>query len=283
MKNRIPDARIKELLRAHRRGEQDCYEQIVRLVSPYVYSFPRIVFGADQERCSEFYEYMLVRLNRILACYQESEVKFVTWFTVVLRNRYMNFLRENRERFDVGMVSLDGDLPLYSILSDKRDMTVREDTGLELLIDRIVSFLNQKQRVFFHLYFIETIRPEDIGFLAITLERTVRQVLKGLEQVRGSMADKYRSREKLSERLGSLYLQIVQSQKEGRTAVSESLRRKRDRALEQYRRIRMNPSYQSIGTFLGMPMGTVSTGIARMKLAAQNALKELTDGSLSIQ
>ena len=118
--------------------------------------------------------------------------------------------------------------------------------------------------------------------MAITLGRTVREVLRGLEQVRSSMTGKYRSKERLSAKLGGLYLQIVRCEKEKKEREAEMHRSRRDRVLEEFRRVKLNPSYESIAGFLGAPLGTVSTGISRMKTAAQAILKEQADETLSV-
>ncbi|MFW6181775.1 MAG: sigma-70 family RNA polymerase sigma factor [Spirochaetota bacterium] len=283
MKQLIPDRRVKQLLRRFNGGDRECFGEILRLVSPYVYHYPRIVFGADEDRCGDFYEYVLVRLKKILSCYKEAETRFVTWFTVVLRNRYLNHLRETGGSAPaVDLLSLDGSRNLYSLLSESRDLVVHQSTGLGRLVERVVAGLNERQRLYFHLYYLETLRPEDLGFMAITLGRPPREVLHGLEQVRSSMTARYRAKERLSAKLGSLYLQFVRCQKENRDEHAERYRRRRDRVLEEYRRVKLNPSYESIARFLDVPLGTVSTGIARMKKAARAILEEHADETMSV-
>lgn len=283
MKQLIPDRKVKELLRSFRGGDRDCFGEILRLVSPYVYNYPRIAFGADEDRCGDFYEYVLVRLKKILSCYGESETMFVTWFTVVLRNRYLNHLRETGGGAPaVDLLSLDGGRNLYNFLSESRDLVVHQSTGLGRLVERVVAGLNERQRLYFHLYYLETLRPEDLGFMAITLGRTPREVLRGLEQVRSSMAGRYRARDRLSAKLGGLYLQVLRSQKEHQDERAEMYRRRRDRVLEEFQRVKLNPSYESIARFLDVPLGTVSTGISRMKKAAQVIIKEHADEAMFV-
>ena len=52
--------------------------------------------------------------------------------------------------------------------------------------------------------------------------------------------------------------------------------------LEEYRRIRIHPSYERIARFLGIPLGTVSTGVARMKRAVREIVEELYNEKLPL-
>ncbi len=111
MKTRIPDVKIKSNIQQIQNGNKSLYQETVKILSPYIYNFPRIVFSADSDLCGDFYEYVFVRLEKILMAYRETEAKFVTWFTVVLRNRYFNFIRERKSKNSIGdnykFISLD--------------------------------------------------------------------------------------------------------------------------------------------------------------------------------
>jgi len=290
MKKRIADDKIKTLLRQYNTGETQCYSQILNLLSLYIYNFPRIVFCAPDDQCGEFYEYMIVRLRNILKIYRESDAKFITWLTVVLRNRYFNYLRGQKNKGSVeeayGIVSLDfrneHEHNLYNLLPDSR-IYVHEGSGrYGDYIDRIVSDLGKSQRVFFHLYFIENLRREDIGFLAVTLDRTVRDVLIGINKVRSSMLRKYEMKHEHLSKLNVLHCAILQGQRAGNEQEVHRLKVKREKILEEYRRVKLNPSYESIARFLDVPVGTVSTGISRMKSAVRGILKEQYDEKLSV-
>ncbi len=290
MKKRIADEKVKTLLRQYHTGDAHCFSEIVNMLSPYIYNFPRIVFCASDDRCGEFYEYMLVRLRNILKLYRESEAKFVTWLTVGLRNRYFNYLREQKNKDSVergyDIVSLDfrneHEHSLYNLLGDSRVYVHEGSRRYGDYIDRIVSGLRKNQRVFFHLYFIENLRQEDIGFLAVTLGRPVRDVLKSIDAVRDSMLRKYEMRHEHLSKLNVLYCAILEGQRAGNEQEVHRLKVKREKILEEYRRVKLNPSYESIAEFLDVPVGTVSTGISRMKSAVRGILKEQYDEKLSV-
>jgi len=290
MKTKIPDVKIKKYLNRYNSGDMQSYSVIVNLLSPYIYNYPRIVFSSDSDRCSEFYEYILIRLKKILTVYKESEAKFITWFTVVLRNRYLNYIREQKAKNSPGEnfihVSLDAGFEdsrsLYNIIGEHRDFMYQEQEWYNVMIERIVSGLREKQRIFFHLYYIETLRPEDIGFISITLDMAVRDILTGLDEVRNSMLRKYELKNTGLSKLNIVFQKILKKQKEGRAKEVESLKEKRMKLLEEYRRIKLNPSYESLVLFLHLPLGTISTGISRMKSAVKDILKEFYHEKLPV-
>jgi RNA polymerase sigma factor (sigma-70 family) len=280
MKQVIPDDTIKSYVARYNRGERDCYGDIVRILSPYIYNYPRIAFSSDVDRCGGFYEYLLLRLEKILITYRETQAKFVTWFTIVLRTRYFNYLRETRssDPWDPRrMLSMDRAFDesrnLHDVIADHRNFTGPQREYQEL-IEKIVSGLRERQRIFFHLYHIETLRPEDVGFLSIVLHRHPREVLRGIDAVRSTLMGRYEKKNELFSKLVELYHRILDCQRAGLNAKAADLRRRRERVMEDYRRVKLNPSYRSIARFLDMPLGTVSTGIARMNGAVRKHLAE---------
>jgi len=284
MKDRIPDRKIKDNVSNFNSGNAECYNNIVRLLSPYIYNYPRIVYRQDLDTCGEFYEYMLKRLKEVLAGYRESEARFTSWFTVVLRNRYLNFVRSRSfagENSGWENISLDNcreeHQSLYSILSDGKDYGGRRFERYEELVDRIVRNLREKHRIFFHLYFIEALRPEDIGFLSIALDMNVRETLTGITAIRESVMKKYKLKHSLSLKLGDIYRKLLQTRDEEKI---KELKKKQEKVLEEYRRVKLNPSYESIYRFMGCSLGTVSTGISRMKNEVRKVLEEYFNGKM---
>lgn len=290
MKKRIIDSDIKNLLRRYHSADVRCYSEILDTLSSYIYNFPRIVFCAPDDQCGEFYEYVLVRLRAILRMYRESDTRFVTWFTVVLRNRFFNYLREQKNRNSIErgytVVSLDftneHEQSLYDRVGDERTYVHEGGRPYGDIVDRIVSSLKKRQRIFFHLYFIETLRPEDVGFLAVTINTPVREILKRIDVIRNSLLKKYEMRNKHLSRLTTLHHAILKGQREGKDEEVLQLKVKKEKVLEEYRRVRLNPSYESISQALGLPLGTVSTGIARMRSAVRNVMKESYDEKLPV-
>jgi DNA-directed RNA polymerase specialized sigma24 family protein len=276
MSVRVDDAAVKELLRRFREGDERSLSSALHALSLYIYNYPRIVFGSAPDQCGDFYEYILERFETILKGYSESPAKFLTWFTVVLRNRYLNFVRERKTKTKlesrVTVLSLDsasfGGKSLHEVIGDARWGHEGGNAGEAALVDRIVRDLKDTHRVYFHLFFVESVRPEDIAFLSIFLNRPVSALLGGLREIRLSMEEKYRLKSRLNRRLNELYFELLAAQKEKNEEKARKVKKKREKVFIEYKRVKLNPAYESISKFLGLPIGTVSTGIMRMKRAA---------------
>ena len=61
-------------------------------LSNYIYNYPRKVFGAFHDNALDFYSYYIERIENIILKYNETDAKFITWFTYTLRSSYLNFL-----------------------------------------------------------------------------------------------------------------------------------------------------------------------------------------------
>jgi RNA polymerase sigma factor (sigma-70 family) len=290
MKISVPDAKIKKSLRFYQRGDETKLHDILTLLSPYIYHYPRIVFHTDGDRCGDFYVYMLGRLNGILHSYHETDAKFLTWFTVVLRNRYLNFVRERKNTNipgdDCPFISLDSEVrnaqSLHNCIADNRDYLGSEQELYDLLIERISAALNPRRRLFFHLYYIESLRPEDVGFISITLNRTIKETLYGISRLKESALRRYERKQQSLDKLNVLFRDIVRSQKDGDAEETAKLRKRRDRLLEEYRRIKIHPSYEGLAGFLELPMGTISTNVSRMKRDVRAILEDVCHEKLPL-
>ncbi|MBN2322646.1 MAG: sigma-70 family RNA polymerase sigma factor [Spirochaetes bacterium] len=281
MKSCINDSRIKGLIREYRDGDGYAYKKLVEMVSSYIYNYPRIVFGADEDRCGDYYEYVLVRLRGIIDRFRDTGVRFTSWFTVVLRTRYFNYIRESRKgyilREGVSRLSLDFESDRYSglhnLIGDGRDYSCSESGRYEEIVDMIVRELNDRQRVFFHLYYLDTLRPEDVGFLSIYLGNTPRETLEGIDRVRSTMVRRYEQRHRLLIKLNEVYRRIVYLQQEQDAGMVRAEKNRQKRLLYEYGHIRLNPSYKSIAEFLNLPVGTVSSRILRMKACVRRIVE----------
>ena len=270
-------------MRSYQGGDTGVFPNIVQILSLYIYNYPRIVFAADPDCCSEFYEYMLSRLRKVLNSYRETDVKFATWFTVVLRSRYINFIRERSSKSDQSVdcfaFSLDykddNRQSLYNMIAERKDFLQSDYAFYDELVERIVSYLNHKQQIFFHLYFIDSLRPEDVVFLSLSLGMSIRDVLHSIGRLKETVVTRYEKKNESLGKLGKYYRELISAQHRDDHQAMSRIRKKRASAIEEYRRIKIHPSYEGLATFLQIPLGTVSTGISRMKGAVRNILEEL--------
>ncbi len=287
MKSCISDSRIKGLIREYRDGDEKAYGKLVDMISSYIYNYPRIVFFADEDRCGDYYEYVFMHLRGIIDRFRDTGARFTSWFTVVLRNRYFNYNRESHKGYILreGSVGLSFDFAserfsgLYNLIGDRRDYSGSVHGRYEELVDMIVRELNDRQRALFHLYYIDTLRPEDVGFLSIYLGNSPRETLEGIDRVRCTIARRYEQKEGLLIKLNEVYRRIVYLQREGDFGRAQVEKNRQKRLLAEYEHLRLNPSYKNIAEFLVLPVGTVSSGILRMKACVRRIVEYRAEGT----
>jgi RNA polymerase sigma factor (sigma-70 family) len=291
MKSCISDSRIKGLIREYRDGDEKAYLKLVEMVSSYIYNYPRIVFCADEDRCGDYYEYVLLHLRGIIDRFRDTGARFTSWFTVVLRNRYFNFIRESHKGYILreGTVCLSLDFVsdrfsgLYNLIGDRKDYSGSTRGQYDEIIDTIVRELNDRQRAFFHLYYLDTLRPEDVGFLSIYLGNSPRETLEGIDGVRSTMVRRYEQKHGLLIKLNEVYRRIVYLQQKSDPDMVWVEKERQKRLLYEYEHVKLNPSYKSIAEFLALPVGTVSSGILRMKACVRLIVGRAVDGAPSVR
>jgi DNA-directed RNA polymerase specialized sigma24 family protein len=95
----IDDPEIKRLVLAYQEeGGGPVPEAILKKISGVVMDYPARVFCRNFDDCSDYYEYVTCRLPGILKGYRQTGALFTTWFLVVLRNQYLNWLKKNEAR-----------------------------------------------------------------------------------------------------------------------------------------------------------------------------------------
>lgn len=102
---RVDELKIRELIREYKKTrDNEILIEIIKEISDMIYNYPRIVFGRNKDDCSEFYLYVIERIKKIIVKYNETLASFNTWFNIVLKSRYINWLykiaREREERIE---------------------------------------------------------------------------------------------------------------------------------------------------------------------------------------
>ena len=98
----IDDKIIKKLVSEYKTARSVItFKEIVNHLSKYIYNYARKVFGVNHEIAMDFYLYYIERIENILLKYNETETKFITWFTYTLRNGYLNYIDIKREKKNI--------------------------------------------------------------------------------------------------------------------------------------------------------------------------------------
>ncbi len=92
---RVREVKIKELIRKYKAtNNEKVLVEIIKEISDMVYNYPRVVFNRSKDDCSEFYIYFIEDVKKIIKKYNENLASFNTWFNVVLKSRYINWLNK---------------------------------------------------------------------------------------------------------------------------------------------------------------------------------------------
>lgn len=153
-------------------------EELKRETGMYIYSFPAMAYRKDRDTCSEFYLFVLERLEKVLASFPlGAEVRFKTWFNYVLRNQFHNFsFYGNRQK--ISCVSLDGrEDECFIELFEQEEFDFND---LRKCLDGLGAW--DRILIKFH-YLPESLDSPEIRQTALATGLTVREVLdirKGL-------------------------------------------------------------------------------------------------------
>ena len=95
----IDDIEIKRLVLEYReQGTDALLEAVQKTVSRLIMDYPLRVFFRNADDCSDYYIYVCSSLPRVLKGYRQTRALFTTWFIVVLRNLYLNWLNKSEDK-----------------------------------------------------------------------------------------------------------------------------------------------------------------------------------------
>jgi len=163
---RLDDQKIKKLIEKWQNYfiEKD-WDEIMTQIAPVIRAYPALCHKENEDICSEFFVWLYPQLKKILSSYKISEALFITWFFVVLRNRYLNFISSYKK--DIQTVPLEIKKEnKFILLSDIKDFNLwkenknRNDT-IKKLLKSTVKRLPTHKRLLLHLLFDE-LSPEEI-------------------------------------------------------------------------------------------------------------------------
>ena len=94
----INDKKIKTLIISYNQNSSMALlDSIKKKLSLYIYYYPIKSYCQTEDIGAEFLTNILNELPHIISKYEPSSATFLTWFLIVLRNRYYNFIKKKRE------------------------------------------------------------------------------------------------------------------------------------------------------------------------------------------
>jgi DNA-directed RNA polymerase specialized sigma24 family protein len=282
------------VLRFQRTGEG--LRDIVDELAPRVYHFPRRTMGWDEDACGDFYVFIHPRLLRLVRKFRDQGRPFESYLWAVLNWQLRNFARDRGRREREWGISLRMGDPSDAVApgADRggepdrpRRLEVAERVPFALplfspeMARTIRSPADRRNFLFLVLKCSRLLDPAAAGALAPLTGVAPSRLLELAGTLCGMRAPRERRLEKFRCRRNKAFSRVLLLEAELKgevdaakcAALRETLRRTRQRmhaAVRRMSRVGMSPTNREIAAVLGVPKGTVDSGLywLKRKLAA---------------
>jgi DNA-directed RNA polymerase specialized sigma24 family protein len=253
---------------------------IVDELAPRVYRFPRRKMGWDEDACGDFYVFVHPRLIRLIDRFRDQGRPFESYLWAVLNWQLRNFARERKRGERAWNVSLrlEPERPgSRAALEDPSEDAAAEPLRLPPGVASIIrSDADRRNFLFLALKCSRCIEPENATYLSgiagIIPERLLSLALE-LRQMRVSRErrlETFRCRRNKAFAQARLLETELQAEVEPRRKETLEIRLGRARqrmksALKRMARVGLSPTNLEISRVVGVPKGTVDSGLYWLK------------------
>ena len=256
------------------------FKEINNHLSKYIYNYPRKVFGVCHETAMDFYLYYIERIENILLKYNETEAKFITWFTYTLRNGYLNYIdyKKRKEKYKKIEISMDAPLcdrealTLHDVLYDTKKysigfITESENDNIEEISLKIFNYIedsfSNRDSIIFYIHnlelFINLITKPLMEFFNINYEEAYSMI----EKARATYIHKYNDIIKLQDSIAKINLKISEYKRKGLWTVH--LASKKQNRINKLRAIKLNVPHSFIAKLFDMSVNAITKIINKIK------------------
>jgi RNA polymerase sigma factor (sigma-70 family) len=253
-------------------------EEIVREISPRVYQFPRRTMGWDEDACGDFYVFVHPRVLRLLGKFRDLGKPFESYLWAVLGWQLRNFARERRQRERVWSVSLRMDEGEPEAPTGPEPAQPEpEDPFFAPQIARVIrSDADRRNFLFLLLKCSRSMDPAGAGPLAALAGVTMSHLLDTVSALKDMRGSRERRLEAFRCRRNRAFTKIrlvetelkVEADPMRLAALRETLRtarRRMESAAHKMARVGLSPTNREIAAVLGVPKGTVDSGLYWLK------------------
>jgi len=267
-------------------------EELVREISERAYRFPRRSMGWDEDACGDFLLFVYPRLEGLLDRFRDMGLPFEPYLFSVLAWNLKSFARRKAESrayggADLRIVAIDGDAEGRTAEESDPGGTPPfpdgpsiESSAIRKAALELPSLSGRRQFLFLVLKCMRTLGPEDLVAVAASAgigEGEARRILSALGARLGKKEERLAMLRVRRNRAYSLarFLEVrlaSEPDEEKRAALRRRLRaagRCMRNAMARMARVGMAPSNREIADVLGVPKGTVDSGLywAKKRLA----------------
>lgn len=263
-------------------------KEINEHLSRYIYNYPRKAFGINHESALDFYCYYMERIENIILKYNETEVKFITWFTYTLRNSYLNYVdyKKRKEKHNnIEEVSIDAPLcnreayTLHDVLYDTKTYSLSdyvdntddiENISLKMF-NYIESIFNARDSLTFFMHnlelFINLVSKPLMNYFNISYE----EAYSIIEKARATYIHKYNDIIKLQDSIANINLQIAENNRKGIFTIH--LASKKQQRIKKLQSIKVTVSYDFLSKLFDITVNAVTKIIKKIKTQLKESFK----------
>jgi RNA polymerase sigma factor (sigma-70 family) len=249
---------------------------IVRELAPRVYQFPRYKMGYDEDACGDFYVFIHPRLIRLIGRFRDQGKPFESYLWAVLNWQLRNFARERKR----------GERAWNALLRLEPGEGVEPDAPPEDGLDagmvascfgrNIRSSADRRNFLFLALKCSRMLDMENAPLLASVAGITPAELLSYAASLRDLGASRERRLETFRCRRNRAFAQARLLETELRTEIDAErravlstalarVRRRMNTAVQRMSRVGISPTNLEIARILGVPKGTVDSGLYWLK------------------
>jgi RNA polymerase sigma factor (sigma-70 family) len=250
-----------------RQGLDDLVEQL----APRVYQFPRRKMGWDEDACGDFYLFVHPRLIRLLDRFRDQGKPFESYLCAVLNWQLRNFARDRRRGQTNWNVSLR--------IEDREEPEADSLPPVQLspeIVSVIRTEADRRNFLFLVLKCSRGLDLENAQALASTTGvpgaklLSLASTLQGMRGSRERRLETFRSRRNRAFALiRVLETELMTEGDSERVLVLRArlarARRRMHSAMQRMARVGLSPTNREIGAVLGVPKGTVDSGLYWLK------------------
>jgi DNA-directed RNA polymerase specialized sigma24 family protein len=246
-------------------------EGIVGELSPKVYQFPRKTMGWDEDACGEFYLFVHARLIRLIDRFHDQGKPFESYLCAVLNWQLRNFARQRMSSDRAWNVGLR--LGMENDLEPEPAATLCIRPGL---VSMLQSPSDRRNFLFLVLKCMRGLDNANVPMMASLAGVSAESLLDLMSSLRLAREPRehrlWRFRERRNRAFGQIRLLETELKAVCEGQRMETLRRSLARAkrrmsiaMEKMSKIGLAPTNREIAAALGVPKGTVDSGLYWLK------------------
>ncbi|MEI0486913.1 sigma-70 family RNA polymerase sigma factor [Brachyspira intermedia] len=290
----IDDVFIKKLILEYKATRSiEALKEINEHLSNYIYNYPRKVFGVFHDEALEFYSYYIERIDNIIIKYNETDAKFITWFTYTLRSHYLNFLdhKKRKDKYKKQEISIDAPLcgkealTLHDVLYDSKSYVMNEytnnynESNIEKLSLNMFNYIEKeftdRDSIAFFIHNLELFINLIIQPLMKYFNINYEEAYSIIEKARATYIKKYNEIIKQQDKIAKINAQIEINNKRGLFTVH--LASKKQNYIKKLHSIKINVPYEFIAKLLNITNNAVTKIINKIKSSLKEHFNNLSD------